>query len=66
MRAKMITLGSCTTKMLKRTTASIAEIHILLLAWPNLNPYKTNKKTKVVTVSTQSVLQISECLGEKH
>jgi hypothetical protein len=56
MMAKMITLRGCTTKMLKRTAASIAEIDKLLLAWPNLNPYKTNRMTEVVTVSTQSVL----------
>jgi len=56
MTAKMITLRGCTTKMLKRTAASIAENDKLLLAWPNFNPYKTNRMTEVVTVSRQSVL----------
>jgi len=53
MMAKMITLRGCTTKMLKRTAASIAKTNKLLHAWPYLNPYKTNKMTEVVTVSTQ-------------
>jgi hypothetical protein len=54
--AKMITLRGCTTKMLKRTAASIAEVDKLLLAGPNLNPYKTSRMTEVVAVSTQTVL----------
>jgi hypothetical protein len=61
----MTTLEGCTTKMLERKAASIAETRILLLPWPNLNPYKTNRMTDV-TVSIQSILQISECWDEKH
>jgi hypothetical protein len=58
MMAKMITLRGCPTKMLKRTADSIAEINKLLHAWPNLNPYKTNRMTEVVTVSTQCPVNI--------